>query len=383
MAMALPSPDEVPVSIEPVLGWRAWTLRRVDGELRLSSLVHSGGWWPQRTVPARCAAYPTPRAHTAPAEGCSCGYYATDSWESLCAANVFGHSVAVVGPIAMWGMVVQHGRGARSEFAYPARLRLVCGPCLKLRVVRDPVLVVDSGGSLSPRCGRHAGSLPGVPAAGVQAELLDTYAVELLPKPSIPLPRRIGIPPGTKVPAPAQIGLWAATAIFRVIGFLITAMFVLWMVGLALVIISAIVGGAYRLVTGQAGDASPTATPTLEASAASPFIYHVELKLHGGVEPHRGVPRTPPPPNIALTCGVGHGDQVEFVDCADPRVDLFGFGEQSDPQGVTKDCFEPNDAYSSGPHWYACWFAPGHDTWIDASPTSPNPFVHPLGGALH
>jgi hypothetical protein len=50
------SPEEVPVSIEPVLGWRAWTLKRENGELRLGSLVHPGGWWPQRAVPARCSA---------------------------------------------------------------------------------------------------------------------------------------------------------------------------------------------------------------------------------------------------------------------------------------------------------------------------------------
>ena len=120
----------------------------------------------------------------------------------------------------------------------------------------------------------------------------------------------------------------------------------------------------------------------VDPSVASPFIYHVDQKLHGGLEPHRGVLPVPLPPNIALTCGVGHGDRVEFVDCTDPRTDLLGFGEQSDPQGVAQDCFEPNDAYSSGPHWYACWFAPGDDAWIDPFPASPNPFVHPLGGAI-
>ena len=44
---------------------------------------------------------------------------------------------------------MEHGRGARSEFAYPARLRLVCGSCLaEGSGAVAPVEVVDSGGGL-------------------------------------------------------------------------------------------------------------------------------------------------------------------------------------------------------------------------------------------
>jgi hypothetical protein len=100
-----------------------------------------------------------------------------------------------------------------------------------------------------------------------------------------------------------------------------------------------------------------------------------------GVEPHRGAPPVPLPPNIALTCGVGRGDHVEFVGCSDAEGDLIGFGEQSDPRGVAKDCIGQTDAYSSGPHWHVCWMALG-DVWIVPFPSSPNPFVNPLGGAL-
>ncbi len=65
-----------------------------------------------------------------PQPGCSCGIYAASAPTTLTAANVISAETCVVGAIAMWGSVVEHSRGARSQFAYPARLRLVCGRCL-------------------------------------------------------------------------------------------------------------------------------------------------------------------------------------------------------------------------------------------------------------
>jgi hypothetical protein len=382
------SPEEIPVSIEPAVGWRAWRLVREHGELRLGSLVHGGSWKPQQAPAAVCAGYRR-GAHAAPREHCTCGYYATNSWESLCAANVFGNDVGVIGAIGMWGTVIEHGRGARSEFAYPARLRLVCAPCIKSKAVRDPVVVIDvGGGALSPRCARHATDpQPGIPAKAIEWELLNTYGVELLPRPAITRGVRWGLTFEKGIPKPAQIGTWVAVAIFTAIRFVISAVMVLWMLGLVLAIVGAIVGGVFNLATGKGND--PTSTSSVAGQKVDTVIHTLDTYISGsqrrmfvGFEPHRGAPPVPLPPNIALTCGVGRGDHVEFVRCSDTEGDLVGFGEQSDPKGVAKDCTGPTDAYSSGPHWHVCWMALGDDVWIVPFPSSPNPFVSTLGGAL-
>jgi hypothetical protein len=375
--------DDVPVSIEPIVGWRAWRLRREGGRLLLQSLVHGGAWPPQEVEPASCARHPRPHIGGAPHERCTCGYYATDSWESLCDAQVFNNGgIGVVGAIGMWGTVVEHAQGARSEFAYPARLRLVCAPCLQEHVVRDPVVVVDAGGgNLAPRCERHGRSSSGLPAKAVEWELLNTYGVELLPRPTIPRHVRHGIRFKPGMSKPAQVASWFLIAVFMTIRFLISAFFVLWLLAIALSVVAVVVGGAYRLVTGSGDDvATPVVQPPL--SPVEAYIYRAERHLAAGVEPHRGKPRPPPVPRLALPCGVGHGATVELVACDDPRVDLLGFAQQSDPSGFEKDCQPIDEAYSSGPHWYACWFDPLDQVWLAPEVTSANPFLDPTGGVL-
>ena len=377
--VASPQPDEdLPLSIEPLLGWRAWRLVRRGGRLRLGSLARPDTWSAQLAERAVCAAY-RPGGHTAPQENCSCGYYATDSWGSLCAAHVFSDGVGVIGAVGQWGTVVEHGAGARSEYAYPVRLRFVCGPCLVLKVVRDPVLVVDFGdGQLSPRCRRHTRGAPGVPVAAVESELLDEYAVELLPKPEISWGQRLGWR-GKGMPSAAQAGIYAVSAVFMLIRIVIGIMFTLWMIGLAFMVAAVVIGALVNVfdtvVHGR--DPSPVARAAPSVESSSPDVRFVRHR-YARVEPHRGVP---PPPRLAAPCGVGHGDYVEFVECFGPRVDLLGIAQQTDPAGTAKDCFGQTDAYSSGPHWHVCWIAlPG--AWVDPFPSSPNPFVHPLGGAF-
>ena len=118
-----------------------------------------------------------------PGRSCSCGVYAASTPEGLARAGVLTESVGVVGVIAMWGTVIEHDRGARAQLAYPARLRLICGPCLQQgRGAVDPAVVIGSGTSLA-LCARHAIGRrgPRTPAARVQADLLSKYAVDLVP----------------------------------------------------------------------------------------------------------------------------------------------------------------------------------------------------------
>jgi hypothetical protein len=171
-------------------------------------------------------------------------------------------------------------------------------------------------------------------------------------------------------------------AVFMAIRFLISLFFVLWLLAIALSVVAVVVGGAYRVVTGW-GD--PVPTPSVQPSLApvDAYIYRAERHLAGGVEPHRGTPPPPHVPRFALPCAVGQGDHVELVACDDPRADLLGFAQQTDPAGFEKDCQPIDDAYSSGSHWYACWFDVFDQAWLDAEVvTSPNPFVSPMGGVI-
>src|SRR2546427_12974888 len=63
-------PDDIPLSIEPVLGWRVWHLVRQNEQLRLHALSHPDTWTPQEATPARCSR----TSHEgAPVESCTCG----------------------------------------------------------------------------------------------------------------------------------------------------------------------------------------------------------------------------------------------------------------------------------------------------------------------
>jgi hypothetical protein len=170
---------EAPLSTEPVLGWRVWRLIREDEGVRLQALAHPDTLTPREAGAARCS---RGARHDAPAEWCTCGYYAASSIEDLRAADVFSRGVAVVGAIAMWGKVVEHARGARSEYAYPARLRLVCALCIQQGRLAAPLTVMGDA-QLTPVCRRHVTPRGQPSAAEIQAELLATYGVDPLPTP--------------------------------------------------------------------------------------------------------------------------------------------------------------------------------------------------------
>jgi hypothetical protein len=185
----LDAPVDVPLSLEPILGWRVWRLTRHLRELRLQAMASPDTWAPREAPAARCLV----AGHLGtPESQCACGYHGASSLGALARANVFGRGVSVIGAVSMWGTVVEHAHGARSTYAYPARLRLVCSPCLRAGWIVDPVTVVPTP-PLLPLCDRHwrsdgAGHLS---APAVEAELLGTYDVELLPRPTLPRPTRL------------------------------------------------------------------------------------------------------------------------------------------------------------------------------------------------
>jgi hypothetical protein len=187
-------PAEPEFSSEPVMGWRAWRLRRTEeGALRIAPATPRADWEPGVAQKATCTGAHTRMylvfnpelvsEHRSPEVGCTCGFHAVADPRRLRRA---GGPVTVVGLAAMWGRVIEHSRGWRAEFIYPARLRLVCSTCLRaglLPAVPDRVLERD--GILRPVCAEHATRASAVghrlAVEPIQSELLNTYGVELLP----------------------------------------------------------------------------------------------------------------------------------------------------------------------------------------------------------
>jgi hypothetical protein len=98
----------------------------------------------------------------------------------------------VVGTASLWGRVIEHEHGWRASSAYPARLRLVCALCAWLEPgTGEPVAAHVFGGRVFPLCDAHRSGIEladgrrtrpaGLPPGEVQSELLDRYAVDLLP----------------------------------------------------------------------------------------------------------------------------------------------------------------------------------------------------------
>jgi hypothetical protein len=184
--------DDRPLFIEPVIGWRVWRLGRIDGAIRLVSPAKAAEWPPRAAMEAACSL----RRGSHGLDECSCGLYAASTPEYLAGSGVFMTDACIVGTIAMWGTVVEHERGARSMFAYPQRLRLVCGTCLLVGAgAVDPTSVVATGPELVAVCAEHrpSGCLAW-PADAVQAELLSTYGVDLMPMEQL-AGRLVGVSP--------------------------------------------------------------------------------------------------------------------------------------------------------------------------------------------
>ncbi|HWO69402.1 MAG TPA: hypothetical protein VNP94_01400 [Actinomycetota bacterium] len=184
--------DAVERSLEPILGWRTWRLVRARGGLRIAPATPREPWEPGVAQRATCTGAHTrlylvfnpelAPTHRSPEPGCTCGFHAFKEPARL---GRTGRGVGVVGQVAMWGRVIEHTRGWRAEFVYPARLRLACARCLWWgRLPAIPDLVVVRGDRLLPACREHGARLrarEALPVREVEAELLDTYRVELLP----------------------------------------------------------------------------------------------------------------------------------------------------------------------------------------------------------
>lgn len=186
MAAVLEKP--VPIIVEPIHAWRTWTLwgSRDGRNVRLLPIAGNRKPWP----PRRPAAASCTRGgrHAVPGLACTCGLHGVPEPEALRQTR----DPAVLGTVALWGLVVQHEHGYRASLAYPQRLQLVCYLCFSLWGRRPPggceVIVRHRGGRMVPLCGAHLelSRRYGYPvrdalaARPVEASLLDTYAVDAM-----------------------------------------------------------------------------------------------------------------------------------------------------------------------------------------------------------
>jgi hypothetical protein len=105
-------------------GYRIWTSRQawsVQGELGLWSISQWENCWQPGVNSAVCKIRP----HKPPDETCYCGLWSVSDWHD--SVGLVDRSDFILGVIQMWGKIVEHETGYRSEFASPISLARNCG----------------------------------------------------------------------------------------------------------------------------------------------------------------------------------------------------------------------------------------------------------------
>jgi len=105
----------------PLLAYRVWSIKFGTGLLRSTGI--GGLEWPFAVpMAAQCLRI----GHHAPQAGCECGYYTVTNWDK--AHKLSKSMVCIFGRAAIWGKVIKHQDGYRSEYAYPYELFLPNAP---------------------------------------------------------------------------------------------------------------------------------------------------------------------------------------------------------------------------------------------------------------
>jgi len=98
-----------PDYISPMVGYRVWQWDAAG----LKSL-NGIRWHPGRAFVAECKSR---GRHEAPQSQCTCGVYASKSFDHLQKLGYTGQRIS--GEVCLWGTVVEHEDGWRAQFGYP------------------------------------------------------------------------------------------------------------------------------------------------------------------------------------------------------------------------------------------------------------------------
>jgi hypothetical protein len=114
-------PDRIPDGIEPLVGYRMWSVSLEHRHASLHSLTCSEDRpcpWdraPSAWITATCN---LDMGHEAPGEGCACGIYALKSLPDLIASAGMGWlGETVLGRVELAGKIIEHDTGYRAERA--------------------------------------------------------------------------------------------------------------------------------------------------------------------------------------------------------------------------------------------------------------------------
>ena len=124
-----------------VTAWRTWRVWLSSERLSLHSVAAApnlGEWQPLRPMEARCG-YREMRPPACECDSCpsgdnKCGIYAYRE-----APSSVTHAMGIVGRVAMWGTVIEHQTGYRSQYAYP--IDVAYGHCTWCGSPSKPVLL--------------------------------------------------------------------------------------------------------------------------------------------------------------------------------------------------------------------------------------------------
>jgi hypothetical protein len=314
--------DDRPLAIDPVVGWRAWSVMEHGGSYRLASLTRRAEWPPGEPFTAACDRH----TEAVPSERCTCGVYAaTDPRDLARLGRIAG---AAVGEVSLWGSVVQHSRGVRGGRAYPARLRLVCIACLR-EGTGTPATVVDREHTddrtrIVPLCDRHADGRPLADAGEIERALLATYRVDVLPAEALArLKRR------------RARGRWAAA------------------VAAALLVAALAIGVRDAVHEVPPARAAPSPVSAVRDTSGADLPYQ---RTNDGVVsriPSRAELQSPFP---TMRCGQATGNDVTRAECNDPAANVF-VGDAITPRTAADGpCDEHAVASTRTERWLLCWW---------------------------
>jgi hypothetical protein len=244
---------------------------------------------------------------------------------SLCDTRVFNDGVGVIGAIGMWGTVIDTTR-ALGRSSRTRRACGLCGPASRQGRVRPG----DRGGAERRRvvaaCASTRGHTKGVPARRSSGSYPQHVRRRVASGPSIPATSDGDH--GSAGSEPAQVGSWGHRDLGDQI-LVIGLVFTLWLLGLALVVVGAVLGAVGRAV----GIVDPAPTPTTAVLSQSeddpaPGAYSTVRNASGSrvdlTEERTASARIP----TSLTCGVpGRPRRVRAL--LIPTY-LLGFAEQTD-----------------------------------------------------